>query len=118
MHLFAVEQQLTLVGDVCTGQAFDQGGLAGPVVADDRQHLPCVKLKADPVQPDHSSECLHEALGLEYRNTGGGLGGLDRVFDEAHLRTFLIHWSTATATMTRMPIASVWYRPSTPARNS
>ena len=51
---------------------------------------------------------LDEATGLEHR--GAGLDRLRcRVFSrECHLRTFRIHWSTATATMTRMPTASTW----------
>ena len=107
MHLLAVEQQLPLVGDVGAGEALDQRRFPGSVVADHGEHLTGMQLQAHAVEADHPAERLHEALGLEHGNPGRGGCRLDGVFDEAHLRTFLIHWSTATATMTRMPIASV-----------
>ena len=77
--------------------------LPGPVVADDSQDLAGVEIEADAVEAHDVAVGLHEAPGRQY----GHALALRAVFDGVHLRTFLIHWSMATAPMTRMPTARV-----------
>ena len=78
------------------------------VFPDDGEDFAGIELEAHAVEADDPPEGLDEALGLE--------DGHGRVLSrrhcrgvcDGHLRTFLIHWSMETATMTRMPIARVW----------
>ena len=96
-HLVPADVHLTGVRSERPRQALDQRGLAGTVVTDDRADLARVELEVAVGETDDATEGLVELLGLDDR-LGCGRGG--------HAFTFRIHWSTATATMTRMPIAS------------
>src|SRR6476646_6336840 len=101
MHGLAVQLDLALVGDLRAGEALDERRLAGTVVADDREDFSGVQIEADAVESHDVSVGLDEALRRQHRRAR--LGG--RV---AHQRTFRIHWSMETATITRMPTAKVW----------
>ena len=107
-----VQHDLALIRAHRAGQALDQRGLAGAVVADDGQHLARVQLQAHPGQPDHVAERLDQAARFECRRARPGghavAARVGRVYLGTHRLTFLIHWSSATATMTRMPSASTW----------
>ena len=116
-----VQRDLAGVGDVGPGQALDQRRLAGTVVTDDRQHLAGVEVEVDPVEADDAAEGDDELAGREDRLLGvdvllacgdAAVGDLERA--GAHAFTFLIHWSMATATMTRMPVARTRHCWSTP----
>src|SRR3954447_18930734 len=108
--LLAVDRDGAGVRRHSAGQALDQGGLAGAVVADDGQHLARAELEVDPREPHDVTEGLDEAAGLEDGRPrpsaracrAGRVGGVGHDF------TLLIHWSAATATMTRTPMASTW----------
>src|SRR4029450_13923454 len=94
-------------GDRGAGQALNEGVLAVPVVADDGEHLAGVQVEVDAVEADHPAEGLDEAAGSHHRSSAGRLGA-------GHARTFRIHWSTATATITSTPMARMRYSSSTP----
>ena len=96
----AVDPDLAGVGDHRARQALDQGRLAGAVVADDGQHLARVQVEVGAVEADDAAEGLDQAAGLDDRLASVGCSG-------GHARTLRIHWSVATATMTRTPIARV-----------
>ena len=70
--------------------------LPGAVVADDGENLAGVELEAHSVERDDAAERLDEVDPLD--DGGDCRGG-------GHAFTFLIHWSMATAAMTRMPTA-------------
>ncbi len=63
----AVHPDLARVGHQGTGEGLDQGGLAGPVVPDDRQHLPAVQVHVDAVEADDPTEGLHQPASREDR---------------------------------------------------
>jgi len=77
VDLPSVQENLTGVWDGSAGDGLDQGGLAGPVVADHRQHLTGEQIEADPVKTDHLAEGLDQ--------TPGGQDGVLRVSE--HGRT-------------------------------
>ena len=64
------------VRNLGAGEALDQGGLAGAVVADDRQDFARVQVQADAVQAYDAAEGLDEVPGLQDGLAGGGVGGL------------------------------------------
>jgi hypothetical protein len=70
VDLFAGETDFALVGDFVSGEAFDQGGFPGAVVADEREHFARVEVKADPVQADDPAKGFHEIPGP--RGSGSG----------------------------------------------
>src|SRR5262249_37695069 len=107
VHEPAVDVELAGIGHERAGEALDERRLAGAVVADDRQDLARVKVEVDAVEPDDAAERLHHAASGQHRFLGG-----------RHARTFLIHWSTATARITSRPTASTRYWSSTPASDS
>ena len=96
-HLLAADEHLARIRVKGARQALDERGLAGTVVTHDRENLAGVELEVAVIESDDAAKGLVEALGLD--DGLGCRGG-------GHAFTFLIHWSTATATMTRMPIAS------------
>ena len=53
-------EDLAGVGDQRAGQALDQGGLAGAVVADDGEHLARVQVEVDAVETDDPAEGLDQ----------------------------------------------------------
>jgi hypothetical protein len=63
----AVEEDLTVVDRVDPGDAFDQRGLAGAVVADERHHLAFANLEVDRLQCLHGSEALGDPTEFEGR---------------------------------------------------
>src|SRR4051794_23477877 len=101
VHGLAVEQDLAGVGDDVTGEDLDQAGLAGPVVADDREHLPGAEVEVRAVDGGHVPVALDDVAGLQH-----GLG------HRAFLRVML---SRATAAMTSTPVTMFWYSGSMPA---
>ena len=92
-HLLTGDPHLAFVGQVCSGEAFDQCGLTGAVVADDGEHFTGEEVEVGMVEADDASEPLDEVASFD--------DGLTHAF------TFLIHWSTPTARMTRRPMAVV-----------
>ena len=98
--------QLAGVRDLGTGEALDERGFSGTVVADDRQNFTRVQVKADAVQADNPAEGLDEVPGLQDGLADLGLGRLE--FCGGHDFTFRIHWSIDTARMMRTPTARVW----------
>ena len=106
VHRLSRHEELARVGDFGAGEALDQGGLAGAVVADDRQDFARVQVQADAVQAHDAAEGLDEVPGLQDGLAGGDVGGCK--FCRGHDLTFRIHWSTDTATMIRTPTARVW----------
>ena len=60
---FAVHQDLPAVRDQRPGQRLDQGGLAGPVVADHRQHLGRQQVEVGAVDGGHVAVPLDQARG-------------------------------------------------------
>ena len=122
VHRLPVHRDLAGVGDVRAGEALDEGRLAGAVVTDDREDLTGVEVEVDPVEADDAAEGDDELAGRQDRVLAVDVflaGGDAPVGDvagwtRAHAFTFLIHWSTATATMTRMPVARTRHCWSTP----
>jgi hypothetical protein len=92
MHRLAVDHDLAGVGAHRAGKALDEGGLARAIVADHREHLAGVELQVDAGESDNVAEQLDEVARFEDR--------------PGHDFTLRIHWSAATATITRMPTAS------------
>src|SRR6185295_18171725 len=80
-----------------------------------------VEVEVDAVETDHAAEGDDELPGGQDRvlavdvllaGRDAPVGDVQRGRD--HAFTFLIHWSTATATMTRMPVARTRHCWSTP----
>ena len=94
-------EHLAAVGGVRSGEALDEAGLAGAVVADDGEYFAGIELEIGSIQGDDATECLDEPTALK--------DGLNASQGGGHDFTFLIHWSMATARMTRMPTASTRY---------
>ena len=92
-HLLAGDPHLAFVGQVRPGEALDQRGLTSAVVSDDGEHFTGVEVEVSMVEADDASEPLDEVTSFD--------DGLTHAF------TFLIHWSTPTARMTRRPMAVV-----------
>ena len=98
----AVEEDLAGVGGQAPVQRLDQGGLAGAVVADDRQHLAGVEVEVDAVEADDPAEGLDQAAGRQDRSARVGESGCaeadgacstGRRWSMRHALTFRIHWS-------------------------
>src|SRR5690606_34978698 len=102
VHPPAVEVDLARVRDEGAAQGLDQAGLAGAVVADDREDLARVEFEVAARDRGDRPVPLDETARLE--------DGLPPV----HARTFLIHWSMDTATSTSRPIAKPCHTTSTP----
>ena len=66
-----VQEHLAGVRDQGAGERLDQGGLAGAVVADHRQHLARVEVEVDAVQADHPTEGLDQDCGQRARSRSG-----------------------------------------------
>ena len=81
-HFLAVDEHLAGVGREGTGEALDERGLAGTVVAHHREHLAGVELEVAVGEADDPAEGLVEVLGLD-DGLGGGRCG--------HAFTFRIH---------------------------
>ena len=130
VHLVAVQEHLARVGDQGAGQRLDQGRLAGPVVADDGQHLAGEQVDVDTVETDHPAEGLDQPAGRQHglardrpgaaaarvRRCHSRLGYVAGLRCGRHALTFRIHWSMETATMISTPMASTRNWSSTPAR--
>ena len=99
----AVEQDLALVGHDRAGEALDQRGLAGAVVADHGQDLARPQVEVRAAERGHVAVALDQAAGLE------------DVHRRRHAFTLRIHWSIATAAMIRKPTAKSCHSTSTPA---
>src|SRR5205807_5171160 len=97
----------------------DQRRLAGAVIADDSQHLAGIEHEVDIGQTDHAPERLDEAARLEHvrrARAGPVARRCARRFVPSvarglacwlgHPFTLRIHWSSATAAITRIPSAS------------
>src|SRR4029078_2413540 len=107
-HLLPLELQGAAVGVLRAGQTLDEGRLAGAVVADHREDLAGVEAEVDAPESDHAAEQLDQARGLEDW-LGAALRSLLREGRRlGHAFTLLIHWSTDTARITRIPVASTW----------
>ena len=65
-----VQEDLAGVHGQGSGQRLDQGGLPGPVVADDGQHLAGVQVEVDAIEADDPAEGLDQAAGLQDRLAG------------------------------------------------
>ena len=72
MHLLAVQEDLAGVGDDRAGERFDQGRLAGAVVADHRQHLAREQVEVDAVKTDDLAEGLDQTAGRQHGRAGIG----------------------------------------------
>src|SRR6202044_732884 len=79
--------------------------LAGAVVSNDREDLAGIKVEVGMVERGDPSVALDKAASHEGR------------FD-AHFDTLRIHWSSATATMIRTPMANSCQSTSSPARDT
>src|SRR6202021_1616677 len=93
------------VGNDRAAQGLDQRRLAGAVVSDDRQDFARIKVEVGVVERGDAAVTLDEGASHEGR------------FD-AHFDTLRIHWSSATATMIRTPIANSCQSTSSPARDT
>src|SRR6202042_1191708 len=102
---FPAKPNFARVGNDRAAESLDQRRLAGPVVPNDRQDLPRVKVEVGVVERGDPPVTLDEAASRE--------GRFDRHFD-----TLRIHWSRATATMIRTPIANSCQSTSSPARET
>src|SRR5581483_6952859 len=65
VHLPALEQHRAGIPRVDAGDALDERGLAGAVVADERHHLAGLDLEVDRVQRLHGAERLGDVAELE-----------------------------------------------------
>src|SRR5271166_402597 len=104
-HDLSVEADLAGVRDHSAADRLDQGRLAGAVVADDRQDLVRVEIEIRVVERGDAAVALDQ------------LPAGDDGFD-AHLETLRIHWSRATATMIRTPMANSCQSTSRPASDT
>src|ERR1700722_2594521 len=102
---FSTQPNLAGVGNDCAAEGLDQRRLAGAVVPNDREDFPRVKVEVGVVERGDPPVTLDEAASHEGR------------FD-AHFDTLRIHWSRATATMIRPPIANSCQSTSSPARET
>ncbi len=89
VHLLSGDEEFAGIGNFGAGEAFDEGGLTGTVVADDGQYFAGVEVQADAVQTDHAAERLDEVPGLEDGLAGFGAGSFK--FCGGHDLTFRIH---------------------------
>ena len=120
VHRLAVQPDLAGVGGHRSGERFDQGGLAGPVVADDGEYLAGVEVEVDAIETDDPAEGFDQAAGPQDRLPGVYRCGAE-MFDgcgHGYAFTFRIHWSMDTATMIRTPVARTRHWSSTPASDS
>src|SRR6266516_4296721 len=88
------------------GQRLDQGGLAGPVVADHGENLALAQLEVAAVHGGDMSVPLGELAALE--DDLAGRGGRCGLGGDGHRVLLRDSWSTATATITRMPVMRTW----------
>src|SRR5262249_9860844 len=95
VHLRAVEEDLTMVGNHGAAQGLDERRLAGAIVADDAEDFPRHQVEGCMVEGGPAALPLDEAWREQDRLRRGG-----------HADTFRIHWSSATATMIRRPTAN------------
>src|ERR1700733_4463565 len=99
---FSTEPNLARIGNNRAAQGLDQRRLAGAIVPDNRQDLAREKVEVGTVERGDAPVTLHKAASHESR------------FD-AHFDTLRIHWSRATATMIRTPMANSCQSTSSPA---
>jgi hypothetical protein len=64
-HALALEEDVARVDRVDAGDAFDEGRLAGAVVADESHDLAARYVEVDLVQSLHGAEALRDALQLQ-----------------------------------------------------
>jgi hypothetical protein len=108
MHGLAVEQDLAGVRHDRAGERLDQRRLARAVVTDDRQHLLGAQLEVGTGQGGDVAVVLHEPRGLEDRRAVVGGRAAVAFLHSGHCCLLRASWSTATATITRMPVISTW----------
>src|SRR5262249_20626147 len=99
---FSAKSNFPRVGNDCAAEGLDQSRLAGAVVSDDSEDLSLKKVEVGVVERGDAPVAFDEATSLKDR------------FD-AHFDTLRIHWSRATATMIRTPMANSCQRTSRPA---
>ena len=99
---FSAKPNFARVGNDRAAEGLDQRRLAGAVVPDDREDLAGIKVEVGVVERGDAPVTLDEAASHENR------------FD-AHFDTLRIHWSRATATMIRTPMANSCHSTSSPA---
>src|SRR5207245_334135 len=90
-----VQKDLASVGDDRPRQGLNQGGLAGPVVPDQRQDLAWVEIEIGVVESGDHPVVLDQPARLEDRDSRRDRTPACRRLDS---------WSTATARMTSTPV--------------
>src|SRR3984957_17760232 len=105
MNNFSAKPNLARVGNNRAAEGLDQRRLARAIVPNDREDLPRIKVEVGMVERGDAPVTLDKAASHEGR------------FD-AHFDTLRIHWSSATATMIRTPIANSCQSTSSPARET
>src|SRR6218665_1964319 len=118
MNGVAVHCDLSLIGHDCTGEHLDEARLAGTVVADHGEDLTPTQIEVCAVDRGDAAVTLDEAARLECQGLVACLFSqgcwLSQDCSPRYLAVLRrMNWSTATATITRTPVAIFWYRLST-----
>ncbi len=89
-----VDPDLAAVGLIKAGEHVHQSGLAGPVLSDQGDDLPRLKLERDPVHRQHRAEALRDIL---QRDQGGALKEeSSAMFDGTLISPEMIFWRRAS----------------------
>ncbi len=67
-HFLAIDIYITGVGLIGAGEAFNQSGFAGAIVAQEPDHLARMKINADPIYRFDAAECDRDILQLDQRS--------------------------------------------------
>src|SRR4029077_20890033 len=102
---FSTQPNLAGVGNDCAAEGLDQSRLARAIVPNDREDLAGIEVEVGVVERSDAPIALDEAASRDGR------------FD-AHFDTLRIHWSSATATIIRTPMANSCQSTSSPARET
>src|ERR1700739_4065147 len=115
MHRFTIEQDLSLVGDNCAAQHFDQSTFPGAIVAYHGQHFTGFQIEVRMVQGCNLPISLRDAPSFQYH--GAFWRQLYPGSDIRRHRCFFLEiWSRATALITRMPVTRSCHKGSMPVR--
>src|SRR5262249_44131636 len=115
MHGTAVHQHLAGIRNDRSGEHLDECRLAGTVVANHAEDLIRHQVEIGVIEGDDASEMLDKSARLQHGPTCvARCCGTGRVEGGAHAATFLIHWSSVTATMINTPTVNSCQSTSSP----